>query len=72
MWLLDANMDVHVLDVLAELGISCASGIHRGWSELANEDLASAALEAGFTCLLTHDPHFAFRVVSPCSSIAAP
>lgn len=59
MWLLDANMDVHILDVLSELGVPCDSAIRRGWRELANGDLVSAASEAGFTCLLTHDRFFA-------------
>lgn len=59
MWLLDANMDVHVLDVLKELGIPCESAIHIGWGELANGDLVSAALKAGFVCILTHDRSFA-------------
>jgi hypothetical protein len=58
MWLLDANMDVHVLGLLAELGISCESAIHRGWRNLANGDLVSAASQVGFTCLLTHDRLF--------------
>ncbi len=64
MWLLDANMDVHVLDVLSELGIPCESAIRRGWRELANGDLVSAAREAGFTCLLTHDRLFAESAAS--------
>jgi len=59
MWLLDANMDVHILDVLSEVGVPCESAIRRGWRELANGDLVSAASEAGFTCLLTHDRLFA-------------
>jgi len=64
MWLLDANMDVHTLDVFSELGIACESAIHRGWRALANGDLVSAALEAGFTCLLTHDRLFAQSAVA--------
>ena len=58
MWLLDANMDVHVLDVLKELGVPCDSAIHKGWSELANGELVSAAIKAGFVCILTHDRLF--------------
>ena len=50
---------MHLLDVFSELGISCESAIARGWRELANGDLVSAAVEAGFTCLLTHDRLFA-------------
>jgi predicted nuclease of predicted toxin-antitoxin system len=58
MWLLDANMDVHVLDVLKELGIPCESAIHRGWTDLTNGELVSAALKAGFVCILTQDRSF--------------
>ncbi len=59
MWLLDANMDVHVLDVLKELGIPCESAIHKSWGKLANGELVSAAVKAGFVCILTHDRAFA-------------
>jgi predicted nuclease of predicted toxin-antitoxin system len=59
MWLLDANMDVHLLAVLSELGIACESAIHKGWSELANGELMAAAAKAGFTCILTKDRLFA-------------
>jgi hypothetical protein len=59
MWLLDANMDVHLLDALSEFGIGCHSAIHRGWGNLSNGQLVSAAMEAGFTCLLTNDRLFA-------------
>lgn len=31
MWLLDANMDVHLIGVLEELGIACETAAHRGW-----------------------------------------
>jgi predicted nuclease of predicted toxin-antitoxin system len=59
MWLLDANMDVHLLGVFSELGIPCESAIDKGWRELTNGQLVSAAAEAGFTCILTHDRLFA-------------
>jgi hypothetical protein len=36
MWLLDANMDVHLLNVLSEFGIPCESAIHKDWRELTN------------------------------------
>ncbi len=58
MWLLDANMDVHVLDVLEELDIPCESAIRRGWGELANGELVSAAVKDGFDCILAHDRAF--------------
>jgi hypothetical protein len=59
MWLLDANMDVHLLSLFSELGIPCESSIDRGWRELTNGQLVAAAVEAGFTCILTHDRLFA-------------
>ncbi len=64
MWLLDANLDVHVLDVLKELGVPCESAIHRGWRELANGDLLAAAFKAGFVCIPTHDSVFC-RICRP-------
>jgi len=59
MWLLDANMDVHLLGLFSELGIPCDSAIHKGWAELTNGELVSSAAKAGFTCILTHDRLFA-------------
>jgi hypothetical protein len=35
MWLLDANMDVHLVAVLAELGVSSATAGSRGWKALS-------------------------------------
>jgi hypothetical protein len=58
MWLLDANMDVHLVGVLASLGISSATAASRGWRALSNGDLVAAAATAGFKCLLTRDPLF--------------
>ncbi len=31
MWLLDANMDVHLASVLTGLGIDCDTAGNRGW-----------------------------------------
>ena len=58
MWLLDANMDVHLIQTLNELGVSCDTAANRGWKALSNGDLVSAAVAAGFTCLLTRDQLF--------------
>ena len=55
MWLLDANMDVHLASVLTGLGINCDTAGNRGWKALSNGDLAKAAVDAGFRCLLTRD-----------------
>lgn len=58
MWLLDANMDVHLLSLLKELGEQCEATTRRGWQALNNGELVSAALKEGFTCLLTQDRLF--------------
>jgi|SRR6185312_13922972 len=52
MWLLDANMDVHLTSVLAEFGIASEN-------VLSNGQLVTAAVEGGFDCLLTRDRLFA-------------
>ena len=59
MWLLDANMDVHLLALFSEWRIPCESAIHKGWQGLSNGDLILAAVEAGFTCIVTNDKLFA-------------
>jgi hypothetical protein len=50
MWLLDANMDVHPVQTLNELGVSCDTAANLGWKALSNGELVSAAVTAGFTC----------------------
>lgn len=59
MWLLDANIDIRVVEVLAEFGIKSRTAKSLGWRELSNGDLVSAAVAAQFTCLLTRDGLFA-------------
>lgn len=58
MWLLDANMDVHLLSLLRQFGVACEGATRRGWQSLDNGDLVAAAVRAGFTCLLTQDRLF--------------
>ena len=58
MWLLDANLDVHLLALLEEFGMHAEAATRRGWQTLSNGDLVAAAVAAGFTCLLTHDRLF--------------
>src|ERR1700737_4042585 len=58
MWLLDANMDVHLVAVLLDLGVSSATAASHGWKALSNGDLLVAAAAAGFDCLLTWDQLF--------------
>jgi len=59
MWLLDANMDVHLLSFLRQCGLSVDGAVRRGWGVLQNGDLVAAAAAAGFTCILTRDRLFA-------------
>jgi hypothetical protein len=58
MWLLDANMDVHLRSVLSELGVASETAAARGWKALSNGQLVAAAVEGGFDCLLTRDRLF--------------
>jgi hypothetical protein len=58
MWLLDANMDVHLIPVLDDYGIPCDAAGNRGWKALSNGDLVTAAVNAGFSCLITRDQLF--------------
>jgi len=58
MWLLDANMDVHLVSVLESFGIACDTAANRGWKALSNGELVTAAVAAGFVCLLTRDQLF--------------
>jgi hypothetical protein len=48
MWLLDANLDIHLLELLQRLGIACDTAENRGWKALRNGDLVAAAVQAGF------------------------
>jgi hypothetical protein len=57
-WLLDANMDVHLVSVLTGFNISCDTAGKRGRKALSNGDLVSVAVDAGFRCLLTRDQLF--------------
>lgn len=58
MWLLDANMDVHLVAVLADLGVASDTAASRGWRTLSDGDLVAAAAAASFDCLLTRDQLF--------------
>jgi hypothetical protein len=51
-------MDVHLLSLLHEFGISCEAATRRGWGSLDNGEMVSTAVAAGFTCLLTQDQLF--------------
>lgn len=59
MWLLDANVDIHLRSVLLEKGIVAESAAYRGWATLVNGALVTEAAGAGLNCLLTRDVLFA-------------
>ncbi|MBC8166813.1 MAG: DUF5615 family PIN-like protein [Bryobacteraceae bacterium] len=59
MWLLDANMDVHLVDLLSHFGVNSDTAANRGWKALSNGPLVAAAVTQGFACLLTRDQLFA-------------
>lgn len=58
MWLLDANVDVHLVAVLKQWGILCDTASHRGWKAVSNGELVAKAFQEGFRCLLTRDRLF--------------
>jgi hypothetical protein len=58
MWLLDANMDVHLVDSLSQFDIASDTAKNRGWKALSNGQLVTAARGNGFDCLLTRDRLF--------------
>jgi hypothetical protein len=58
-WLLDANLDIRICQLLGEFGIESRTAEMHGWKHLLNGQLVSAAAGAGFTCLLTRDQLFA-------------
>ena len=59
MWLLDANLDIHLVDLLRRFRIECDTAENRGWKALRNGELVAAAVNAGFHTLLTKDQLFA-------------
>ena len=59
MWLLDANLDIHLLDLLRDLQVDCDTAENRGWKPLRNGELVAAAVGAGFHTLVTRDRLFA-------------
>ncbi len=53
MWLLDANLDVHLVELLKGFQIDCDRAENRGWKALRNGELIAAAAQAGFESILT-------------------
>ena len=59
MWLLDANLDVRIRQVLTEVGIESRAAEDHGWKHLSNGNLVFQAVTNGYSCLLTRDQLFA-------------
>jgi uncharacterized protein DUF5615 len=59
MWLLDADPDIHLAELLSALHIECDTAESRGWKALRNGELVGVAAQAGFDTLLTRDRLFA-------------
>jgi predicted nuclease of predicted toxin-antitoxin system len=73
MWLLDVNIDIKLVEVLANQGIKARSTIELGWRHLINGDLVRAAKENGYTTIMTRDGLFgesAARVLKAYPEIA--
>src|SRR5437763_13153474 len=51
-------MDVHLLALLQQVGQKAEATTRRGWKDLTNGDLVSAAVGAGFTSIITQDRLF--------------
>lgn len=58
MWLLDVNMPLRVAATLGKFGIEAHPAETRGWNALTNGELVGAAVQAGFTAVLTRDRLF--------------
>lgn len=58
MWLLDVNIPLSIVDLLKKFDVTAKPSEKRGWRELENGDLITAAVGAGFSCLLTKDKRF--------------
>jgi len=58
MWLLDANVDVHLAPILKQRGLTCDTVARRGWKALSNGELVARAFSEGFRCLLIRDQLF--------------
>src|SRR5260221_6432868 len=58
MSLLDANLPTKLVGVLQEYGIRTESTESRGWKALTNGQLVEAAIQGGFTAVLTRDRLF--------------
>lgn len=49
MWLLDANLDIHLVELLKNFQIDCDRAENRGWKALRNGELAPPPYKRGST-----------------------
>ena len=56
--LLDVNVDVKLVDVLAEFSLKATTAAAQGWREHRNGALVAAAFNAGIRCIITRDGLF--------------
>jgi predicted nuclease of predicted toxin-antitoxin system len=57
-WLLDVNIPLRVVELLAGFGVPADTAEGRGWRGLTNGALVQVAVEQGFVCVLTRDRLF--------------
>jgi hypothetical protein len=62
MWLLDANMDVHLVSVLTGFQISCDTAGQRGWKSLSNGELVRAAVDLRDRKITPHRPRYHLQI----------
>lgn len=58
MLLLDHNLPHQLREFLTSVGVQSETAAYRGWEQLRNGDLVSAASQAGFKAILTRDVKF--------------
>ena len=58
MLLLDHNVPKRVMLFLRSIGVQCNRTADLGWEEKRNGELLTAAVEKGFTAILTNDQNF--------------
>jgi|HubBroStandDraft_2_1064218.scaffolds.fasta_scaffold1438133_2 predicted nuclease of predicted toxin-antitoxin system len=59
MWLLDKNVPIQLVGLLADVGIDAVLADAKGWGALKNGELVAAAATDGISCILTRDRLFA-------------
>ncbi len=58
MWLLDHTLPHSIFRELSALGVACETAAHAGVDRLTNGALTQAAVDRGFTAIITRDKDF--------------